>query len=272
MTVVILDRTGPGGPLPYAAWLAEAGHELVLVTDTPGIHPDIAEVHALAGYPSSAAVETTVLDLAARHTLSAVVALHPADQLRAAALRDTLGLPGQSREEALVLADSVAAQTWLRRAGLPVVERAGVRRVLDLYRAAHAWGYPLAVRRRRGPEREVVAVPDGEAALRAFIRGRQGGTAASALAGLTVEPVRDGRRHQGAGLAVTDAVLSALPLRAGHPYAVEAAYEAHGGWRIDSLRYRPGDLRAQTRAQAAPLAPTVRTDMTVVSANTSEVA
>ncbi|RBQ14585.1 hypothetical protein DP939_39810 [Spongiactinospora rosea] len=250
MSIIVLDR--PGRPLlPYPRWLDAAP---ILLTDRPAPAVDdtgYGGVRFLTGL-GFAAAETAVRDLAARGQITAIVAVDPADQVRAGGLRDLLGLPGQSRDAALPLADPVAARALLRRAGVPVVRRAGVRRVCDLYWYAHRWGYPLLVRRRRAPDRPAVAELRDERELRAFAAGRLPVDPAL-VPDLTVEsPVR-GARHHGPGIAVTDAALALLPDTPGHPRAVEAVRTAAGDWLVDTVHYDPrgASTRAAVRAQAA---------------------
>jgi hypothetical protein len=252
MTVVVLHPASLG-ELPYARWLADAGRELVLVTDrATDAAPHAAEVHCLAGYAGTAAAELAVLEVALRRQVTAVVALHPGDQIRAGSLRDLLRLPGQTRDEAVVGADAIRAAELLADAGVPVVHRAPAATIPDLYRAAHAWGYPLVVRGRRGPERAVVAELADEAGLRAFARGgfAEGDTAATA--GLTVEPAATGPRHRGPGNPTTDAALAVLPAAPGHPLEVEAVRDERGEWRVDTVRYtgRTAPARELVRDQA----------------------
>jgi len=249
MTCVVLHRAALGA-LPYGPWLA--GAELVVVADRPAEF-EATEAHCVASF-ATAAAELAVLEVAARRQLTAVIALHPDDQIRAGSLRDHLGLPGQTRDEAVVGADAIRAARLLGAAGVPVVPRAPAATIPDLYRAAHTWGYPLVVRRRRGPRRPVLAELTDEGALRAFARGgvAEGDTAATA--GLTVEPAPTGPRHHGPGNPVTDAALAVLPATPGHPLEVEAVRDAQGTWRVDTVRYtgRTADARDLVRAQAAP--------------------
>ncbi len=251
MSIVVLD---PDGSLAAdcPAWLADSGRPLTLLTGRAGEYPGYAEVRVLERYAESAAVETTVLELARHGEVSAVVALDPADQIRAGGLRDHLGLAGQSRDAALTLADAVEGRALLARAGVPISRREEVRRVADLYWWAHQGGYPLAVRRRRTAGHPVVAELADEAALRAFVTGPLLPDDPAVVPSLTVEPLTDGERHHGPGLAVTDAALAALPADPGHPYAVEAVREAGGDWLVHSVGYAPGarPARALVRAQA----------------------
>ncbi|GAA2149073.1 hypothetical protein GCM10009760_41870 [Kitasatospora kazusensis] len=254
MSIVILDPDGRHAP-DYPGWLADSGRELRLLTGRAGEYAGFAEVRVVPRYALSAAVETGVLALARGGGVSAVVALDPADQIRAGGLRDFLGLPGQGRDAALALADSVEARAVLARAGVGVVRREEVRRVADLYWWAHQWGYPLVVRPRRGHAGQAPAELADEAGLRAFVRDRMPADP-SVVPSLTVEPRTDGERHHGPGLPVTDAALAALPRHPGHPRAVEAVREADGRWLVLGVGYRPDarPARALVRAQAG-LAP-----------------
>ncbi|MGJ3561618.1 hypothetical protein ACR6C2_38570 [Streptomyces sp. INA 01156] len=240
MTAVVLHRSGTGTLPPCPEWLAGLGRDPVLVTDVPAPvsrrPAGYSEVRHVGRY-ASADAETTVLDLARHRTVTAVLALHPADQVRAGALRDALGLPGQTRDEALVLVDAVAAHALLGRPGVPVTERADVRRILDLYRAAHIWGYPLAVRRRR--------TPGGRSwPCSATRRGcARSPVAASPTAPSPPCPASWWSRT--ARKSGTRAPACRSPTRCrsapdpGHPYVVEAVRRPGGAWRVDGVRYRP---------------------------------
>ncbi|MBW5484680.1 hypothetical protein [Streptomyces bambusae] len=261
---------GPADGLAYADWLADRAEDLVLVTGTgaPAATARTAadarmRVHRVDRYALTAAVETTVLDLAAGTPLTALVALHPADQVRAGALRDRLGLPGLTRDQALLLTDPLRARDLLAAAGVPVTRRAAARRIIDLYLAAHDWGYPLVVRDRRAPGSPVVAELADEAALRAFADGGISVGAVGSAAGLTVEPRTTGERRRTAGDQAADtertagdpaadAALAVLPAVPGHPVLVETVRVGHGTWAVDLARYAPetAPLRELVRAQA----------------------
>ncbi|MGM9381514.1 hypothetical protein [Streptomyces antibioticus] len=247
MTLVVLDPDGR-----YAAecpgWLADTADELHLITGRAGLHPGFARVTVVERYDRGTAAELAVLDTAARTPVRAVIALAPVDQVRAAGLRERLGLPGQSREAALVLADSVAAHTLLTRAGIPTTPRAEVRRVADLYWWAHRWGYPLAVRPRRGTDRPVIAELPDEAALRAAVAGGLSPADPALVPSLTVEPAVTGEVRREEGLPL-DGVLPADP---GHPYAVETVRGPDGRRLVHAVRYDPEarPARELVRAQA----------------------
>ncbi|RNL72755.1 hypothetical protein [Streptomyces sp. I6] len=247
MTLVVLDPDGR-----YAAgcpgWLADAGEELHLVTGRAGVHPGFARVSVVERYERGTGAELAVLAAAARTPVRAVVAIAPGDQIRAAGLRERFGLPGRSREAALALADSVAAHALLARAGIATTPRAEVRRVADLYWWAHQWGYPLAIRRRRGPDRPVIAEPGDEAALRAAVAGGLLPADPAVVPGLTVEPAVTGEVRRDVDLPLA----GALPADPGHPYVVETVRGPDGDRLVHAVRYAPEarPARALVRAQA----------------------
>lgn len=170
MTVVILDRF-PGRLPPYAEWLHDADADLVLVTERdvtePGGYAEVLRVPGFAG----AAGELAVLDLASRRRISAIVATAGPDLVRAGALRDLLGVPGQSRDQALPFTDPVAMRELLSRNRVLTLPCGAVFRASDLYWYAHRWGYPLRVRSRRPPAWPTVTVLRDEADLRAYTDG-----------------------------------------------------------------------------------------------------
>ncbi|MCT9933584.1 hypothetical protein N5079_25550 [Planotetraspora sp. A-T 1434] len=271
MTVVVLDA--PSGPLlPYPSWLAGAdvvlftGRSPVEIRDTDGY----AGVRPFARYEGSAEVERAVLALAEVRTVTAIVATASADSIRAGALRDHLGLPGQGRESAILFRDLVAMRQRLAGEAVPTVPFGAVRRVSDLYWFAHEWGFPLTVRRRRTSGWPTVATLRDEAEVREFTLGGISGKLES-LPDLVAEPQTErslvvtdlGSRLPDTGVggadlpAVARAAFTALPPPTGpYPYAVEACRTAGGAWLVGSVACDFGEARARdaVRAQAG-LAP-----------------
>jgi hypothetical protein len=289
VTIAILDGPG-GGPLPpYPAWLRDSGHDLVLFTYRSAAElgegaAGYAAVRPVPDYVRSAEVDLGVLELGERRPLSALVATAPTDLVRAGALREHLGLPGQHRAAAVILADVVALRRVLDRAKVPAVPVAQLQRVADLYVAGGRWGYPVHVRRRRF-DWGSVSVLAGEDAVGSFTD--RGLTERLQWAhGLMVEPwsiaeggrvvgvrgpegwrlfvaseLERGRRRaivverpgaQHAGLvAAARAALSTLPLQDDHPYLVELRRGDGGEWLVDTVRCDvAGDPTAALLGQA----------------------
>ncbi|AUG75058.1 hypothetical protein CFP65_0072 [Kitasatospora sp. MMS16-BH015] len=253
MSLVILDPDGRHAA-DYPAWLGDSGLPLRLVTNRPVAHPGYAEVTVVERYARGPGVELAVLGYARYGQLTALIALDPADQVRAGGLRDHLGLPGQGRTAALLLADAMTAHDALARAGVPVARRAELRRVADLHWWAHHWGYPLVVRARRGPDRPVLGALPDEAALRCFAAGPVFPDNPAVVPALTVEPLA---APVPAPAELDAAVVAALPADCGHPYTVTAV-RVGTHWLVHDLRYDPTarSARALARSQAglAPVA------------------
>jgi hypothetical protein len=206
MTVVILDRF-PGPLPPYADWLGDTGADLVLVTGrTDFVSTEgYAAVRMVPGF-AGAAGELSVLALAETTQLAAIVATAGEDLVRAGALRDLLGLPGQSRADALLFADPVAMRERLARHDVPAVPCGPVHRVSDLYWYAHRWGYPVRVRERRPPWPTTVVLWD-EADLRAYTDGGLVSDLQS-IPDLFAEPMLGTARPRPDLLSVVDGVVA----------------------------------------------------------------
>src|SRR5688572_15708129 len=70
--------------------------------------------------------------------------------IAAAHLRQRLGLPGQTLDEAVGFVDKPVMKTRLRRAGLPVAGHQVFTRISDAADAAKALGWPLVLKPRKG--------------------------------------------------------------------------------------------------------------------------
>ena len=251
MTIIILDRH-PGGPPPYADWLADTGEDLVLVTGRPAVDVGgYADVRSVPDYASSATAELTVLDIAGTTTVSALGATATPDLVRAGALRDHLGIDGQSRADAAVFADPVAMRQRLSEAGVPTIPVGPVLRVSDLYWYRHRWGGgPLRVRRRKETGWPTVAVLRTDEDLRAFTAD---GLAPNLVTvpGLLVEPDLAGTRHTTRDSTVDALVRNAVPCRPGQPYRIDVLHTDTGEWLVDTVDSAvAADHRAVVRHQA----------------------
>jgi len=233
MTIVILD---PDGRPPYPDWLP--GSDLVLVTGRAVDATGYREVRHVPDYASSATVERTVIELAARTTVSALVATATPDLVRAGALRDHLGIAGQGRDDATVFADPVVQRRLLTEAGVPAIPAGPVLRVADLYWYRDRWGGPLRIRRRKEPGWPTAAILRDDADLRAFTAN---GLAPSLISvpSLMAEPLLDGER------ATVDDAPAALPCVPGQPYRVELV-RSGAGWLVDTVALDTGAAHRDT--------------------------
>ncbi|MGV9251411.1 ATP-grasp domain-containing protein [Streptomyces sp. NPDC003697] len=133
---------------PYDKWAAEAGvraHLLVSRARYPQ-YRHVPGAQVFDDYASGGGVERAALELADSVPLTAVVARAEGDLLRAARLREVLGVPGQDRSSALAFRDKVVMKSLVRERGLEVPEFAAVRTPADLLAFVRHHGYPVVVK------------------------------------------------------------------------------------------------------------------------------
>ena len=271
MTLLILDR-GQGLLPPYLEWLQEPRDAVLFTGRSPG-EIEASQVRGYAGvrcfprYASSGQIELAAVRLACDAAIRAIVAVAPEDSIRAAALRDHLGVDGQRRQEAIAQQDLVAQRARLHDVGIPALRCGAVHRVFDLYWYGHHWGYPLCVRHRRRPGWPSAARLDGDADVAAFTRGGLTGRL-EAVPSLLIEPAHDSReritlsgpaegpwRMPPASPAVARSLAGAALARLARPgeggWRVRLVRCGIGhDWRVDALERAPGGEAALARAQA----------------------
>lgn len=258
MTTIILAGSADLAPL-METW-GQAADDVVVFTARPpvldgDVVPPAVDVRYVGDYADSATVDLNVVALARRKPITAIVAADQADLIRAGALRDYLGIPGQGRDSAVTFRDLVAMRRVLAQAQVPVLPCRPVRRAMDIFHAAAQLGLPLRVRRRRAAGWPVAGLLDTPGALREFTSDGLGvgaGEAASLLAESPVDRGRhtfvcepdDGDVAAAARLdlaapadvaALARAALAALPAAAGQAYAVEVITTVDGRLLVDSV-------------------------------------
>ncbi|MFF1508340.1 ATP-grasp domain-containing protein [Streptomyces sp. NPDC058326] len=159
MNYLILNRS-PLATRPYREWIGE-GHRLVLLTDPArALSADgtvraeqlasFDETVALADFHDSVAVEREALRLHAEFGFDEIIAMSEFDLLRAARLRDLLGLRGQTEESATAFRDKLVMKDLLAAAGVPLAPYAAVPDATSLVRFTREHGFPVVVKPRRG--------------------------------------------------------------------------------------------------------------------------
>jgi hypothetical protein len=153
MTVLILNHRQLDRR-PIGRWLQEAG-DLVMVTTHAALAASPAAERALfstivpVGDYSSVEVETAARSLAACHRPGRIASCHEFDLVRAALLRESLKLDGQSVASALAFRDKRA----MRCIGAAVVNQPTFRvpqSIEDALEFAGKFGYPVVIKPRRG--------------------------------------------------------------------------------------------------------------------------
>jgi biotin carboxylase len=147
VAILIFNRL-PEYDVPYAEWLQELNEDLILLTSDK-LEKDFKgykQVLAFENYDFNSAVEFAALRLYEEKPYRAVIATAERDILRAATIREYLGIPGQSLKSAVAFRNKVKMKEILGAAGVRVPAYARVDSVVDLYRFIRKHGYPVVVK------------------------------------------------------------------------------------------------------------------------------
>jgi biotin carboxylase len=144
---------------PYRQWIGD-GHRVLLITDARALSGDdtvrtaqLASFDAavpLTSYHDHVLVEREALRLHAEFGLDEIIALSEFDLLRAARLRELLGLPGQSEQSAAAFRDKLLMKDLLARKGVALAPYAAAPNLTALLRFTREHGFPVVVKPRRG--------------------------------------------------------------------------------------------------------------------------
>ncbi|WP_149183697.1 hypothetical protein [Streptomyces sp. TRM49041] len=175
MPEVLLLSRQPLAKRPLQDWLDDTADSIVLVT-TPkaveGAEDVLAEHfprHLLVDDYHSWAAERAAEEAAREHGVDLVASTSESDVLRAARLRERLGLPGQDTRSALAYRDKVVMKRLAREAGIRVPAFAALDGPLDLLDFIDAEGFPVVVKPRSGAGAEGVAILHTMADVTAFL-------------------------------------------------------------------------------------------------------
>ncbi|MEU1814742.1 hypothetical protein ABZ543_06055 [Streptomyces roseifaciens] len=180
------------GKRPLQEWLGATAGNVVLVTPRTAVEgaEDVVEQHflghALVDSYDSWAADRAAETAARSFGVGLVASTSEDDVIRAARLRERLGLPGQHTASALAYRDKAVMKRLARDAGLTVPAFAPVDDAMDLLDFIDAHGYPLVVKPRFGAGAEGVAMLHSAEDLDAFLDSA--GTAAD-----SEEPFLPGR-------------------------------------------------------------------------------
>ncbi|MFF8830094.1 acetyl-CoA carboxylase biotin carboxylase subunit family protein [Streptomyces sp. NPDC015131] len=240
--VLIFAKT-PYTKTPYDRWLAGSGIEPVVLTTTefaPGYaHLPPGRVHAFDDYDTNQLVEKTALRLAREYAVEAVFARAEADVVRAAQLRELLGLPGQHTASALAFRDKVVMKDHLAGGPVdtPVYRRADSAYALVEFTAEH--GYPVVVKPVSESGSLGARVIRDEADLDAYLARPWRGTS-------QVETFVEGQMYHVDGLVAGGEVVFVHPFR----YVNDCLSFRDDDW-VGCLPLSPGDPAYDRLVKAA---------------------
>lgn len=178
MPKVLLLSRQPLAKRPLQDWLDDTSSVVLFTTPkaVAGSEAELAEhfprhrlVEDYHGWSALRAAESA----ARAHGVDLVASTSEHDVLRAARLRERLGLPGQGVASALAHRDKVVMKRFAVEAGVPVPAFAAIDDPLDLLDFVDAQGFPVVVKPRDGAGASGVSVLSSMGDLDEFL-GRHG--------------------------------------------------------------------------------------------------
>jgi hypothetical protein len=171
MTGVLVLNRFPFSRAPYQAWLGE-GVQVRVITRPGSVDIDAAAENfkVVDNYDSSGEVEDLAVTWYREQSYAHILALSEYDILRAARLREILGLPGQNYKSALAFRDKILMKDYWATADLPVTPYAVVDTATDLIEFAALHGFPLVMKPRRAAGSRGVSVIQNRQQLSAWLK------------------------------------------------------------------------------------------------------
>jgi hypothetical protein len=154
----------------FREWLQDADDQLVMLTQIE--RPDLDKydhVEIIESFDKNGWTEIRSLELHREYNFRIILPHQERDLIRAARLREYLGLPGQSVESTLAYRNKVRMKEMVRRAGVEFADFQTLDSPLDLYRFALDNGFPLIVKQIDGAGSRNVQVLSDMADLQSFL-------------------------------------------------------------------------------------------------------
>jgi hypothetical protein len=157
MSLLIMHR-GKLSATPYHDWLAPCDEELLLLLsaeELEGEAPPAAggayrHVEVIENWDAGGEPDLRAIEVAAAFPVTRLIARHERDLLRAAAIRDVLGLPGTDPRSAVAFRDKAIMKGYARRAGIGVADFQPVECNADALSFAARNGFPVVLKPRTG--------------------------------------------------------------------------------------------------------------------------
>lgn len=157
MAILVLNKR-PLRATSYHTWLRGVTEDLYLFTceknqgpgDIDAVRQCYRGVEVFPNYDLNGNVFLRALELHEKDPISRIVALSEVDIVRAAELRQRLGIAGQDTVSALAYRDKLIMKRLLRKGGIPVAACASVESPLDILAFEEEHGLPYVIKPRRG--------------------------------------------------------------------------------------------------------------------------
>ncbi len=248
MTLLIFRRKSQSqSPMPYGRWLAELAEPLVLFTnERSDDDANYAHVEYLDAFDADGLLEYRVLELAERFRFTRIFAQSEHDLIRAAHLREWLGLPGQSRDSVRAYRDKLYMKSRAQAAGVKVPAFAELSAPLDLRAFVSAHGFPVVVKPRADAGGRGVRTLSSDQEVRAWL-------AAPVPRDYMVESFVPGPLFHVDGLAVEGCLISCCSFRYLNTCLSYQTQQSVGAFLIDDRDPLAGRLLRATEQVIAAL-------------------
>lgn len=193
---------------PYDQWLSGTGITPIILTpeEYAAGYRHMPNVHAFAGYDHNQLVEKTALKLARQHDLVGVFARAEADVIRAAQLRELLGLPGQKIASALAYRNKVIMKDHLRGSGVRLPAYRTLDSAYTAVQFVEEHGYPVVIKPFAESGSYGTHIVRSEQELDAYLERAPRG-------GVEIETFVDGQMYHVDGLVIDGQLVFIHPFR-----------------------------------------------------------
>lgn len=224
-------------------WLADAGGGVCVVGPDSvfgpgdgGLRSRFLAVRTVSDYRSWA-VDVAAERLARTHTVGRICSSSEDDVLRAAMLRERLGLPGQPVRSAIAFRDKVIMKTAASAGGVAVPAFAALDGPLELLDFVRAHGLPVVVKPRFGAGSHDVRFVRTDAELTRLLRCGVFPAAPQRNGAWMVERFVDAPLYHVDGLSVGGRLVHGWPSR----YSTGNAEATHGGLPLAGVQLDADD-------------------------------
>lgn len=170
MAILIINRRDHA-ITPYESWLISTKQKLVMLSSS---EYQLSYNHVVNNYEHmewfdhfsvNGNVEKRAIALHKIYKFTAIIAISESDLIRAAELRDYLGIPGQTMESALAFRNKVMMKDKLKHTDIQLSPYCKVTSSLDLLKFVASHSYPIVVKKVDGTGSKEVAIIHTESEL-----------------------------------------------------------------------------------------------------------
>lgn len=144
MSILILNRNAP---YPFKTWLKDVSEELIIFTTSE--REKLIEsfyVEGFENYENNGRVEIQALKLFEEFKYDTVISTSEFDIIRAARIREYLGINGQTTKSANAFRDKIIMKEILNTKGILVPAFKKLNSSLDAYLFGEKYGFPLIIK------------------------------------------------------------------------------------------------------------------------------